>query len=718
MRPVRPPRTLLPVLASLALLFLATAAWPALGGSRASAQDVPHLASQVTDQTGVLEGQGDALQGALDDLLAAQDVQLFVAFITTSGDRTAPELAQETFGQNGLGGNDMLLLVAVDDRRYAWYENGAIPQLSSSSVDALLSTTLEPRFRAGDYAGGVTDFAQGLAQALGAGPAPAATPGPTVALGTAAPSSPAPAQGSSSGAAGTVLGVLLAFIVIAVGLTIAWAAWRRRRLIRLGEEERDRRTGQLARQANQLLITSDDAVRDLQQELGFAEAEFEATDVEPFRAALGQAKEELKAAFTVRQRLDDEIPEDPATRELMLNEILARCRRVDEIATQQRSGVAALRDIERRAPEILAALPSQVAALQARLPAAEATMERLAAYAEVSWRSVRGNVEEARKRIEFAAAEAARGSEALAASGPGPGSAGTASSSAAPAPDTHTARRAARAAQSALAEAATLLDGIDRLAASLDDARSRLDGELRAAEIDVKAARAALGSTHGGREGQDGTLAARVADAEAQLAAARAEAVSTTPDVLAAAKGAQTANATADQVLASVREAAELRARQQAALGAALQTAGVSVAHAADYVESRRQGVGREARTRLAEAQRHLEQAQALATTDPDGSLSEARLAAQMADEAYRVASSQFDDWDRRGGGGGRGSGDLTGAILGGIILGGILGGGRHGGGFGGTRWGMPGGGGGFGRGGGGGWSGGGGGGRGGGGGW
>jgi hypothetical protein len=166
--------------------------------------------------------------------------------------------------------------------------------------------------------------------------------------------------------------------------------------------------------------------------------------------------------------------------------------------------------------------------------------------------------------------------------------------------------------------------------------------------------------------------------------------MATAPDVIGALRDAQAAHSAADEVLASIRDAETQRAREQAALASALQSAEANLARSSDFVATRRPGVGREARTRLAEAQRHLDLARSLRETDPTRATEEAREADRLAVDAYRYAESDFDEWDRRG----QRNNDLGGAILGGLILGNILGGvGRHGGGWGGTPWGMPGGG-------------------------
>jgi hypothetical protein len=143
------------------------------------------------------------------------------------------------------------------------------------------------------------------------------------------------------------------------------------------------------------------------------------------------------------------------------------------------------------------------------------------------------------------------------------------------------------------------------------------------------------------------------------------------------------------------------------------------VSAAEDFVATRRGAIGAAARTRLAEARRHLAAAGggvgpaagggagpvAGGGTGPDGSggttelearLESARQAQGYADEALRLAREDVSGWSGQsgfGGGGTRGgSGGGIAAELGGMVLGGILSGamreagrgGGYGGGFGG----------------------------------
>jgi uncharacterized membrane protein YgcG len=193
--------------------------------------------------------------------------------------------------------------------------------------------------------------------------------------------------------------------------------------------------------------------------------------------------------------------------------------------------------------------------------------------------------------------------------------------------------------------------------------------------------------------------AQRLDEAGRSLAAARAAASAVPPDVLDAFKQATQANATADAINAGLREAAARVARRQAVLDGAMRAASMAVARADDFVETRRGGVGREARTRLVEARRQLDQASNLQATQPDAALQAAQRAQSLANDAYLIASQDFDQFDQQGpprGSGGSSGSDIAGAILGGII-GGILsggggrrGGGGGGGGWGGTPWGSP----------------------------
>ncbi|MEO5964022.1 MAG: TPM domain-containing protein, partial [Candidatus Limnocylindrales bacterium] len=77
----------------------------------------PRLQDRVTDQAEVLsDGDIDVITLALKALESEQSIQLFVAFVDATGNATVTTFTEETSAASSLGGNDALLLVAIEDR--------------------------------------------------------------------------------------------------------------------------------------------------------------------------------------------------------------------------------------------------------------------------------------------------------------------------------------------------------------------------------------------------------------------------------------------------------------------------------------------------------------------------------------------------------------------------------------------------------------------------
>jgi uncharacterized membrane protein YgcG len=655
--PVRASSSLVAVVVTLVALVLASA-------SLALAADPPRIDAPVTDEAGVVSAAGEReANAAIERLRTDTGVQMFAVFVDTTGDVPIDTFTDEVLSINGFGRQDALLLVAVGDRAYRLDVDPSL--LSTEEVDAIAVGAAEPHLADADYGGAVVATADALDAAL-AGAAPPSSAPPS--------SAPTPTATPATGGGGTTTGGggdgipwwigIVAIIVGAVVLLLAMRALLGSRLRARSPEERDLQTGDLARRANVLLVQVDDRLREAEQDVAFAEAEF-GEEAAPYGAALEAAKGDLRAAFEARQLLDDDTPDDASTRAKLLQEIVDRCesaaRRVDE----QEAHFDELRALERDAPAVLARLPAQIAELEARLPAAREKRKALeASYAQADWSAIAGNVPETEKRLAFA-----RGAVAADA-------------------DPATAGRRARQAHTAIAEATALVDAIDRLAASLNEARVQAAAELEAAEADIEAATTALAAG-----GSGAAVPGRIAEAQALVTSARAALGTAQPDVLEALGQAQRANAIGDEILIGIRDEQARAARAAAALDSAIRAAQVAVTRASDFIATRRNGVRHEARTRLAEAERRLDRAVGLGATDPATATGEAQTAQRMADEAFNLARSDFNTWDSGGfadGGRRGGEGELVGAILGGLI-GGMIGSGR--GGFGGTPWGSSGGG-------------------------
>ena len=652
-----------------ALLLIALLASAVLGASPR------RLATQVTDDVGALGGTAGTLQQPLADLQRTDNVQLWVWFTDTTGALSAPDFATQAAALSGFGGNDLLLVIAMTDHAYGYWKSNSIP-LSNAQLESVLGADLEPALQAGDNSGAIVATAAGIHGAMSGG-----TGSPA---GSSAPAGGGSASGTGSGGGGP-LGTLLAVLLI-VGLTAVagwWFLYGRKRPAADGgagagtvgasgggpvDEIAALKTPDLEKLANQALVATDDAVRDSEQELGFAQAEFGDAEVAPFQAAIEGAKADLAAAFKLRQQLDDAVPEDAATHRRMLEDLVRGCRHAQDQLDAVKEEFERLREIEAKAPQILAALPAQADALEARLPAAREAMSRLATFADASWQSVAPNIDEAGHRVAAVREAVDEGAKALSAN------------------DTQTAARAAILGQDALGQGTAFLDGIDRLATQLDDAKAKVGQMLVDADADLaQAKKAAAGSA-------DAALAARLAQADTLLAGARTALAGPKPDVAAAFAQARDAHTIADDILATLRTAAEQLARNAARLDASIQAAQATVTRATDFIATRRGAVGTEARTRLAEAQRHLDQAVAAGATDPVGATREADQATALANAAYQAATDDYGRYDDpwhgggRGGGGGAGiGGNIAGALIGGIIGGMLSGGGRGGfGGFGG----------------------------------
>jgi tetratricopeptide (TPR) repeat protein len=252
---------------------------------------------------------------------------------------------------------------------------------------------------------------------------------------------------------------------------------------------------------------------------------------------------------------------------------------------------------------------------------------------------------------------------------------------------------AVRGAQEAVKQAGTLLAAVETLSANLARVRDGVRAALADLDADIAAGRAVVsaGATPTGATVGVTDLAGQVARAEQVAAVVRAELAGPRPDPVDALRRIEEVGAGLDRALANIRDAAQQTERARSALDQAITRARTEISMVADFVATRRGAVGGQARTRLAEAQRHLDRALALAPSDPVAALSEAQRADALAERAGQLARGDVNQWsmpegDFFGAGGGMG-----GAVLGGILLGGILGGGGGGwggwspGGFGGS---------------------------------
>ncbi|MEU5973413.1 TPM domain-containing protein [Streptomyces sp. NPDC047315] len=635
---------------------------------------------QITDRVGALGTRTGDVTRALDRLYDAQRLQLFVVYVRDFSDRTAQDWADATARRNGLGTDDVLLAVATHERQYAYWV-AAASRLTDAQLADVARTAIVPPLRQHDWAGAAIGAADGYAAALAGQPvpAPAVTPG-----------DPDPgAEPEGTGAGDLVLPVGVA---IAVAGTAAYAALRRRQRSATRTTPQGGRAGwgsgadategpplkELDATARQALVDTDDALRTSQEELGFATAQFGEAAAKPFVEAVAHAREQLNAAFRLRQQLDDAFPEDDATRRRMLTEIVERCSDADRRLDAEAEDFDRLRDLERTAPEAWEAVRAAWAELDGRAISTEAAFAVMQQrYAPSASAPVAADPGQARDRLVFAKTAVDRARTALGGA------------------DSATAAVQIRAAEGALAQATRLVEAVDRRAQEIAEAVGALPGALTETDSDLAEARGVLKGT--APEESTASLQGRIARAEAVAAEVRREMAAERYDPIDALRRLDEADAALDEALAGARAADEEARRARGLLGQATLGARAAVGAAADYVATHRGAVGSEARTRLAEAQRRLELAErpAAGSTDARQALAEAQRADALAREAQRIAEQDVRAYGNRFGPGGAAGtglgtgsagGGLGGAVLGGIILGGLFGGGGggRGGGFGG----------------------------------
>lgn len=624
--------------------------------------------SQIDDLAGV-GADTSAAQSAIQSLRDNARLGLFVALVNSFDGTDKDTWAAESFTASDLGSNDVLFAIAVQDRRFSYHAGvtGQSFTLTKATMDDIFNNQVAPYLSNGDWSGAIVAAAQGIEKAAQNGGSGAGT--------------------SSSGGLGWLWLVLILAVAV-VGFLWYRAAKRKKAAAAEAAKPKGPQPEpyeQLSDRSVAALIDTDNAVRSSESELALAQGEFGEQATAEFSTAFTDAKAALTQAFTLRQQIDDEIPESQDTRRGWMKDILTLCRQAQDSLTAQNDKFEQLRNLKARLPQVLAELPAAIDAQLARIPQATATMSRLLhAYSESALTTIASNCDQASERLTFARHSVDE-------------------STAASTTDPTSAVMGARAAQEAVKQAQQLLDAIDQLDTGLAAAAGQLADARQHVTAEVADVRAALAQSSAGA--QTDKIRQQL-DAVDRLLAQTASA-DAGRDPIASLKALTDADHRLDTVLANTRTAQQHEAQARATLKNELMTAKSSITTIENFISTRRGAVGSTARTRIAEAKRYLEQAESLAETDAAGALTAAQRASELAEQASYEVDRDMNQW----GGGGMGSGGgspmrgIGGAILGGILINSILGGGGRGGGFGGG-WGgggFGGGGGGFGGGGGGG---------------
>ncbi|WP_084759469.1 TPM domain-containing protein [Nocardia mangyaensis] len=608
------------------LIGIVFAALSLLCAPGAAAEPPARMGPQVVDSADVLSGADEArVTEAVDALYRDHQVKLWVNYVRDFDGMAPRDWAARTADLSGFSDRDLLLVVAVEDRGY-WLHGELPTEVSEAELDSLLAREVEPALRDEQWAQAGVETAEGLGAAIRGG--------------------------------GVSLGVLallaLAVVVVAGGL-ILFSRRRRRgreRAELISAREIDPTDSAalaalslptLHELSRERLVEIDDAVRTSTEELALATGEFGETAVTPFRTALDAARAATAKAFTIRQQLDDDIPETPDQQRAMLLDLITTAGKADRELDSQVADFDAMRDLLIDAPARLNGLTQAVVELTARTPASEAELARLSsAYPTSVIAPVRDNVQMARERISFAESNIDTARAALTQ----------------PVGRQGGAVAAIRAAEGAIGQARALLDAVDQAATNIQQARDGLPAAIEELRSDLGVA---AGLTEFG--GPELSAAVTTATDAVNSASAAAE-----TDPLGAFHEAVNADADLDRAIAAASDrklaVEDLRRR----LDRTLTDAAGRIDAASSFISTRRGGVDAEARTRLSEAQRHLDEARGLGGADPQRALSGAQTAADLGGRAMQQAQASVRAWEsqqRRPVAGNA----QTGAVLGGILL-------------------------------------------------
>lgn len=425
------------------------------------------------------------------------------------------------------------------------------------------------------------------------------------------------------------------------------------------QEELAAQDADLARRAEQALVGADERIRTTSDELSFAEAELGESLTADLRTALTAVRTHLREAFQLHQLNHDEIPDTAEELRTRNARILQLCDWAQDLLDEKTSVLAESVAKVRRAPEIIAQVRADAAALSTRIPQTNEAVARLSArYADSAMHQITASAAEAEQLIRFATHSA----------------------------DISERRRAAKQNEEANVALETATEATRRASALLDAVE----------DFEIEALRA------------ESTLAEVVADSRGDLIAARnapsvpavTEAVAALQAALAALTPAgqpndpfaelsqlRDANSALDEAIAKARHRAENPLPSLAQVQHAIDDADRQLGVARGLIAGHRGWIGADARTRLAEAERlRVDVSDLLPAEDTrEAALVQARRVAHLASEALQLAQRDIDssrprDQDWSGGGGwgggprrGGGGGDLASGILGGLVIGSLL---------------------------------------------
>ena len=642
------------IVAGFALLSLPTAAY---------ADDPVDLGGEhIYDSADVVSDSTDDIQAALDTLYDDTRVRLYVVYVdsfTNPSDRE--EWVVETADRNGLGDNNVLVAIAVDDSLYQLWQADNLA-LTDSELSDVAIDSLVPDLADGNWADAAINFAGGVDSALVNGVDTGGTGDngfdPNDEYGFEDDGFGDPTSSGFGGLDSIVpvfIGLIFVGIIVTAVVTMARASSRRSTPSSFTGERSPTPAPagpppgppqpsqeELDASAGSLLVQLDDALATSEQELGFASAQFGDDATAAFTTALAGAKSKVAAAFALRQKLDDSVPDTAEQKRAWTTEIIELCVAAEQELNAQSADFDALRELEKNAPALATEIDRMIPTLRSGRSAIASKTQALAhRYSPAAIAPVAGNPDQVQKLIDLISGALSEARHALSAGKTGEAAVDV------------------RTAQGAAAQASKMIEDVTALESALATAAAELGETVDETRQDVAEARAT------GAAELEPTIGA------AEAAIAYAESKGAGDPVTSLARVEKQAGAL-NAALTGLRDRTAQVQRATALLPRAIQSAETQLSIGEQYLVSRRGGIGTEARTRLASARQRLDAAHALSASDPVAALAEAEQASNLAESGARLAQRDVDNF---GDGPGLGGGDNTGALVGGLLAGLLLGG-------------------------------------------
>ena len=581
--------------------------------SAASATDPGPLDGPITDHSQVMTSSDrSAAEATLEKLRSEAGIDLFFVLVPYYTSPESPEDWTTATGEgNGFQADQYLISVATEGRNYTMFRNDRA-RMTVSERDEILSA-MRPDLSNSNFSHAVVAGADKAYDIYVLAPQRAA-------------------QGWMIFGVVVVLAVLALVIVLLV---------RRARKRAAERAEQQAKLAELSQKANIALVRTDDLVRSSEQEMEYARAQFGDDVIGPFVDSLQVSRKNLDEAFSLQQKLDDEIPDTDEQRVQWNQQILQLCSKSTQVLEERKAEFDELRKLEQNAPAALENVRRLRAAAGAEIDRADQILAALATqYAPAAISAVLNNTTEARSRMTFTDAQIEEAAKLITAG------------------ETGDAAVAVRAAEGAVQQATQLEDAVEQLQNDLKGADDRAAALISELTADIQTARSL--------PDPQGAIAQAVVATTQGIQQAQAQLSASGRDPIEALQVLDAANATIDAVIAQGRDEQAKIVRAQSMLADTLRRAEVRVSAAESFILNRRGSISSAARTRLSEAQTNLSQARGLAATDPVQALSYAQRADSLAAEALRLAQSDYNGFS----GGGGGSNDTLGALLGGILIG------------------------------------------------